>query len=87
MTRERVFIDGATGQVADWTDCLCGNEPHIEGFYPCLPTGKVVEPDHQWVQTLYYCERCHRIIDMITGTVSGHADDEIVDVNNRRYDQ
>jgi hypothetical protein len=87
MTRERVFIDGATGKVADWTVCLCGNEPHIEGFYPCLPTGEVVEPDHQWVQTLYYCERCHRIIDMITGTVSGQADDEIVEANNRRYDQ
>ena len=87
MTRERVFIDGATGQVADWTVCICGNEPYIEGFYPCLPTGEVIEPDNTWDQILYYCERCHRIINMISGTVTGQADDDTVNTNERRFDK
>jgi hypothetical protein len=86
MTTEYATIDGITGQLVDWIVCLCGNEPHIEGFYPCLPTGKVIEPDHQWDE-FYYCERCHRIIDATSGTVTGQADDDIVDMNQRRFDQ
>ena len=83
---EYVTIEGISGQVADWMACLCDNEPHIEGFYPCLPTGKVIEPDNEW-QELYYCERCHRIIDSITGMVTGQADHNTVITNERRFDQ
>lgn len=27
----------------DWT-CLCGNQPHRDGFYPCDRDGREVEP-------------------------------------------
>ena len=87
MSAELVFIEGIPDQIADHVTCLCGNEPHIEGFYPCLPTGEVIEPDNSWEHTLYYCERCHRIIDLTTGVVTGQADDDTVSTNERRFDQ
>ena len=39
--------------------CSCGNEPHLEGFYPCNADGKVVEPtEAEWKDELYRCDRC-----------------------------
>ena len=87
MTIEYVTIDGITGAVADTVTCLCGNEPHIDGFYPCLSTGEVIEPEGYWDEALYYCESCHRIINMITGAVTGQADHNTVITNERRFDQ
>lgn len=52
----------------DWAVCLCGNEPHMDGFYPCLPDGTEVEPDADgpWDGKLYRCAKCERIINQYT---------------------
>jgi hypothetical protein len=44
--------------------CLCGNTPDSEGFAPCEPSGKDIEPtvESGWAG-LYRCDRCQRIID------------------------
>ena len=66
--------------------CICGNEPYINGFYPCLDNGLVVEPiiGGEWNEKLYYCEQCHRIIDDTTGDVVGVASNKVVKTNNER---
>jgi len=73
----------------DWAVCLCGNDPSRDGFYPCLHDGLVVEPDLNgpWAGALYYCERCHRIVDMEAGIVKCYASDEAVAANETRYDR
>jgi hypothetical protein len=71
-----VVTNNATG---DWLTCVpsCGNEPHMEGFQPCLPDGTEVEPlaDGPWGsgpgKYLYVCGRCGRIIDQDTLLVVG----------------
>jgi hypothetical protein len=47
----------------DWV-CGCGNEPHLDGFQPCLKTGRLVEPTPAaWTDgELYRCMRCYSII-------------------------
>jgi hypothetical protein len=47
----------------DWV-CGCGNQPHLDGFQPCLKTGKLVEPTPAaWTDgELYRCMRCNSII-------------------------
>lgn len=47
----------------DWV-CGCGNQPHLDGFQPCLMTGKLVEPTAAaWTDgDLYRCMRCNSII-------------------------
>ena len=72
----------------DWAVCLCGNQPNYDGFYPCLENGQVVEPilGGIWNESYYYCERCHRIIDMVTGVVCGRATNNAITLNNNRYE-
>jgi len=41
--------------------CVCGNEPHSDGFYPCDETGNEMEPVSGW-NGLYVCHGCGRII-------------------------
>lgn len=57
----------AIAEADDWV-CVCGNMPHSDGFYPCLPDGTEVEPlqDGPW-DGLYVCARCTRIVDGDTG--------------------
>jgi hypothetical protein len=65
----------------DWWECLCGNAPDTDGFYPCLPDGRTVEPvEGVWVQPLYVCARCYRIIEQPTGLVVGLSAPERVDL-------
>lgn len=51
---------------SDWLVCKCGNEPHLDGFFPCLPNGEVVEPvvGGQWDGFTYLCTRCQSIYDI-----------------------
>jgi hypothetical protein len=65
----------------DWWECVCGNAPDTDGFYPCLPDGRTVEPEEGvWVQPLYVCARCYRIIEQPTGLVVGLSAPELVDL-------
>jgi hypothetical protein len=47
----------------DWLVCTCGNQPHIDGFFPCNKNGEIVEPDvgGPWIEPLYICSRCDSI--------------------------
>lgn len=57
--------------------CLCGNEPHIDGFYPCDSEGESVEPTpEEWTTNCYVCERCGRIIDQSALAVVGMRRDK-----------
>jgi hypothetical protein len=52
--------------------CLCGNTPHSDGFSPCDPGGKPVEPtEERWPIPIYACDRCGRIIHQLTLQVIG----------------
>ena len=52
--------------------CLCGNEPHMDGFYPCDKNGDEMSPEigSDW-DGLYVCFRCVRIINSDTLEVIG----------------
>ncbi len=59
-----------------WLVCLCGNEPHIDGFYPCMPDGRMVEPDinGEWDGHLYVCAKCGGIYDAESFEQKGQID-------------
>jgi len=42
--------------------CVCLNEPHMDGFFPCDSAGQEMDPVDGWTE-LYVCHRCGRIID------------------------
>ena len=55
-------------------ECICGNEPADDGFYPCDEKGKKVEPTEAgWKTNFYVCDRCSRIINGDTLEVKGFA--------------
>ena len=60
--------------IGDWV-CPCGNEPHMDGFYP-YQDGTEVEPDVDgpWDEIHYFCGSCNRIIDQRTGRIVGQQD-------------
>lgn len=43
--------------------CLCGNETHLDGFFP-YHDGREVEPDVDgpWDGERFFCARCNRVI-------------------------
>ena len=49
----------------DWL-CDCGNQSHIDGFFPCDSNGTEVEPtvDSDW-DGLYVCARCERLHQLL----------------------
>ena len=67
MTQE--FLTREAGSRDAWI-CICGNEPHSDGFYPCNETGDEVEPKSGW-KGLYVCHRCGRIIEQDSLAVIG----------------
>jgi hypothetical protein len=53
-------------------ECLCGNRPERQGFYPCSSEGEIVDPTpEEWTTNWYVCDRCGRIIDDDTLRVVG----------------
>jgi len=42
--------------------CVCGNQPHYDGFYTCDTDGNIIEPtlDSDW-EDLYVCGRCGQL--------------------------
>jgi hypothetical protein len=65
----------------DWFRCLCGNEPHYEGFYSCEVWGEIVSPTPAWTNDHYVCGRCSRIIIGETGIVVGVCSEEVAHKN------
>jgi hypothetical protein len=68
LTQVTLTMDGERD---DWT-CTCGNQSHTDGFYPCDPTGREVEPTlDEWGghneldACLLVCARCESIIRMV----------------------
>lgn len=59
----------------DWLVCQCGNQPHINGFFPCLTDGTPVEPviNGDWTDSLYVCAKCYAIYDIDTLDQLGEA--------------
>lgn len=81
--RERVQLPSE-----DWAICLCGNEPHVDGFQPCTEDGSETEPDAaSYWRGLYICSRCARIIDMSNGDVIAVASETVQTNNVRRWEQ
>jgi hypothetical protein len=49
--------------------CLCGNHPLAQGFFPCDRQGNLAESNEAWIEPLYRCDRCGRIINSETWEV------------------
>lgn len=57
-----------TAEAEDAWLCICGNQSHLDGFWPCTADGTEVEPtvDGPWDEKLVLCRRCGRIMDQST---------------------
>jgi hypothetical protein len=52
--------------------CLCGNEPHLYGFFASDLHGRRVEPTPDaWNGVSYVCDQCGRVIDQFSRCVIG----------------
>ena len=62
------FPKTITAEYEDAWECACGNRPDLDGFYPCDPTGREVEPDpgSDWDVKLLYCADYGLIMDQST---------------------
>jgi hypothetical protein len=61
-----------TSTAPDEWECVCGNRPRLEGFYPCNEQGEQVEPTPgDWTTDCYVCDRCGAIIDQSTLEIDG----------------
>jgi len=60
---EKEYITHEPGNPEAWV-CICGNQPHQDGFYPVNFLGQWCEPvAGPWDTEAYGCARCGRIID------------------------
>lgn len=57
-----------SAEYEDAWECACGNRPDLDGFYPCDPTGREVEPDpgSDWDVKLLYCADYGLVMDQST---------------------
>jgi hypothetical protein len=61
----------------DAWQCVCGNTPVAQGFFPCDKIGNLVEPTpEEWPAPLYVCDACGRIINQDTLLVLGRRPPE-----------
>lgn len=72
---EREHVTHEVGDKDAWI-CVCGNQPSDDGFYSCDRRGKQVVPDKDWIEPLYVCDACGRIIDGDTLKVLGKRENE-----------
>jgi hypothetical protein len=77
MTTETI-----TERTEDWTRCLCGNEPHLDGFVCTDGAGNSAEgeygPTAEWDGDTMACVTCGRVFSLTTGTVIFRADPEMI---------
>lgn len=67
---KREFVSCEQGNTEAW-ECVCGNTPVSDGFFPCNDNGDEVEPvEGQW-EDLYVCAKCGRILRQGTLEVIG----------------
>jgi hypothetical protein len=65
----------------DWTRCLCGNEPHLDGFYCSDADGTIrengvdIQPEPTWDQSHMTCWSCGRTFVLETRDVVGQTSD------------
>ena len=59
----------------DAWNCICGNHPFGDGFFPCDEKGIEEKPDEPWPTDLSACNLCGRIIDFKTLEVVGKNDE------------
>jgi hypothetical protein len=88
MPEERIRVDPESG---DWT-CVCGNEAHLDGFWPCEETEGigdrhagyrvVTSPDSTWGY-LFVCGRCLRLLQY-GPSVSDPGEVDVIGVMDRR---
>jgi len=57
----------AIGNGAEDVICLCGNQPHMDGFYACNSKGEpchddMGNPTDDWGGAFHYCQRCGQMI-------------------------
>jgi len=73
-----------TEPAQDWLVCPCGNEPYLDGFYPCGSDGTMLSPDinGDWDSVTHICSRCSRIFDTDTLLVSGIASEQVAFANH-----
>lgn len=51
-----------TRSTPDWWVCSCGNQPDLDGFFPCDAYGAPVEPTpEEWDGDRYVCMSCNTI--------------------------
>ena len=70
MAKEHIFHEAGNNDA--WI-CVCGNTPSLDGFYSCDRQGKDVTTGaaDTWLDPLFVCDRCGRIIDRFTLEVVG----------------
>jgi hypothetical protein len=68
MEKERISQEAGSEQA--WI-CMCGNTPLDAGFDACDKEGNHMEPHEKWIDPLYVCDRCGRIIHQQTLEVVG----------------
>jgi hypothetical protein len=68
---KKEYIKCEAGDRDAWV-CICGNMPCDDGFYPCDKRGNEVEPvEGVWLDPIYVCHACGRIINQDTLEVIG----------------
>ncbi|MEJ3743176.1 hypothetical protein WEI85_07805 [Actinomycetes bacterium KLBMP 9797] len=69
-----------SGIVEGWWVCLCGNEPHFDGFTPSDQHGNPIDPGSPaWDQQTNVCRSCGRILNQDTGLVIGRRSSPVND--------
>lgn len=65
MKLAQVFVEN----IEDVT-CECGNQPHMDGFYPCNSVGQPMHndmgnPSEDWTGEFHYCQACTKMIMVV----------------------
>ena len=76
---DKEYITIEEGSVDVWI-CLCGNQSHLDGFWPCDANGNGVSPDIDgpWDGSSHVCGSCGRIFTTPTMEVIGQNPNPIL---------
>ena len=69
-------------QAEDFVVCVCGNAPHLDGFFCADPDGTIRElgygPEPGWDGDTMACFGCGRVFSLTTNVVSGRMTPEML---------